>query len=93
MRNSYQNATMGAVDICHNEWASMVLCQGGKSKSSSAVAAVVSNTKVAAFQAYGGRYDFGRAGKRCRTEMKAGKEYISHRRLCVIPTPRLNAIL
>lgn len=50
---------MGAVDKCHNAWASMNLPHGGKSKSSRAVAAVVSNTKNAALPAKAGRYDFG----------------------------------
>jgi len=58
-RKSYQKGMMGAVDKCHSACASMNLPQGGKSKSSRAVAAVVSNTKNAALLAKAGRYDFG----------------------------------
>ena len=54
-RKSYHSTASGAVAKCHSAWASSTRPQGGKSNSSSAVAAVVNATVTAAVPACAGR--------------------------------------
>jgi len=84
---------IGAVERCHNAWASMILAHGGKSKSSRAVAAVVSSTNTAALLAKPGRYVFGFDRNLHKIGRDDGREYRIHKALCVRPRVKLNAML
>ena len=51
MINEYHMTTMGTVDRCHKEWASMIRRHGGKSNSSNDIASMVSKANASGFQA------------------------------------------
>jgi len=71
----------------------MIRAHGGKSSSSSAVAAVVSATKSAALLAFAGRYDFGLEGNLGSNDIDAGRAYSSQKALWDRPTVKLKAML
>jgi len=71
----------------------MIPNQGGKSKTSKPVAAVVNSIKMPALVTKPGLYDFGLKGNRWMRDIDDGSEYKSHMKSRMTPRAMLNTML